>query len=156
MDQLDCCKWDVEIHQYSCCWCPDCLMEDMQELPFAGDLPCPMDNHAADLVEMIKQCDKAYSVILRLESIAATRPDMVSCRILPRIIKRQILFASLAIYDCKFLNYSGPRDCTCSNLQAAKQALKRLHDVCLIAGYDTQTIWSFLHYLPMPIHTVFY
>ena len=151
-----CIEWEVYLGNDQFCPCWDCHLDDLQELPYATDIPCPLDNHEAFLFTMVEQCDKAYSVLLRLESIAATQPDLVNVRILPRIIKRQLLFASLAIYDCGFVTYNGPQECTCDQLHAAKQSLKRLHDVCLVGGYDTHVIWSFLHYLPRPIHSIFY
>ena len=156
MDQSTCCLWSVEVHEVSWCWCQDCLLQDLHQLPFSADLPCPFEEHERQLAEMIAMCNKAYSAILRLESVVATQPQLVSIKLIPKIIKRQVIIASISIYDAKFQHYLGPDLCTCRNRYIAMQAVKRLHDVCIIAGNSTHYIWSFLPYVPMPIHSVLY
>ena len=155
MDRSPCC-WDKEIGEVSFCPCDTCVLEELAELPFASEIPCPIEYHDKQLESMITACNRAYSVVLRMESILVTRPGLVSARLVPKIIKRYILLASLKVYDACFENYMGPSECTCELRYPAMQALKRLHDVCVLAGYSPEIIWSFLTHLPAPIHTVLY
>ena len=156
MDQSTCCLWSVEINEASWCCCKDCLVGDLRQLPFSEALPCPYENHMEDLVDMLRACEKASSAILRLISVAVTQPERVSLKLIPRIIRRQILLASLSVYDAKFMSYLGPVHCTCEALYPAMLAVKKLHDVCIATGHDTHLIWSFLPYVPTPIHSVIY
>ena len=151
-----CVEWDVDVGSTPYCPCWDCHLDDLLELPFSLDVPCPIEDHPNNLDTMIVACNKAYSVILRLESIAATRPEFFNLSIIPKIIKRELLRSSIAIYDCEFENYRGPVKCSCEHLHVARQALKRLHDTCVVAGYSIEFIWSFMVNPPVPNHSIFY
>ena len=155
MDQSPCC-WDKEIGATPSCPCNSCMLEDLAELPFYYEYPCPIDNHANDLVAMIRTCNRTQSAILRIQSIVLTEPDMVNVRIMPKILKRQLLLASLAIYDASFSTYLGPTECNCGYIILAQAALKRLHDTCIVAGLPVDTMWSFQLTVPRPIHSIMY
>ena len=155
MDQSPQC-WNLQLGEVTHCPCPECILDELAELPFANEVPCPMERHKELLETMIVACDDAYSAILRLESIATTSPGIVNLRLLPKIARKKMLLASLNIYDAGFQMYLGPEECQCEILLRAEQSLKRLHDVCVVCGYNPHYIWSFLVHPPRPMHTIFY
>ena len=120
MDRSPCC-WNKKIAEVFSCPCDTCILEELAELPFSSDIPHPIEMHDEQLGSMISACNRAYSTILRMESILVTRPDLVNARLIPKIIKQHVLLASLKVYDSCFENYMGPASsettarcmCTC-------------------------------------------
>ena len=152
MDRLNCHLWAIE----RCHLCPTCILEDFGQLPFCFDVPCPIEDHHALLERLIARCDHAYSAILRMTSIAKTNPERVNLKVIPRILKKQLLLASLALYDSAFFDFLGPEECNCPIIVLAQESVKRLHDCCVVANINTDIMWSYMLRSPRPIHTVFY
>ena len=110
---------------------------------------CPVEDHQVELEKLIDQIGRTHAGIRRLRSYAIIRPDLVGFTAPPKIYKGLLLRVALRLYDCDMDSYAVPR-CPCPNASIASLTLRNLFELCVIAGIDTNPMWSFLPKCPLP------